>query len=60
MPDHPCSEDVKTERAVLAFGFSYREIMARQGWTYTKVNRCLSEGRAALRELAARGEESGR
>lgn len=43
------------ERAALllfALGYSYREIMARQGWTYTKVNRCLSEGRAALRELS--------
>lgn len=30
-------------------GYSYREIGERRGWTYTKVNRCISEGRAALR-----------
>jgi RNA polymerase sigma factor (sigma-70 family) len=32
-----------------AVGYSYREIAERRGWTYTKVNRCISEGRAALR-----------
>jgi RNA polymerase sigma factor (sigma-70 family) len=40
------------ERAALclqAAGYSYREIGARRGWTYTKVNRCIAEGRAALR-----------
>lgn len=31
-------------------GLSYREIGARQQWTYTKVNRCLTEGRRALRD----------
>ena len=30
-------------------GYSYAEICALLGWTYTKVNRCLAEGRAALR-----------
>jgi RNA polymerase sigma factor (sigma-70 family) len=29
-------------------GYSYAEICALCGWTYTKVNRCLAEGRAAL------------
>jgi RNA polymerase sigma factor (sigma-70 family) len=52
--------DERTALLLFALGFSYREIAARQGWTYTKVNRCLAEGRAALRELAARGDESGR
>ena len=33
-------------------GYSYREICALTGWTYTKVNRCLSEGRARLRQLS--------
>lgn len=39
--------------ALLLFGLgcSYREIGERQGWTYTKVNRCIAEGRAALRAL---------
>jgi hypothetical protein len=34
-----------------AAGYSYREIGERQGWTYIKVNRCIAEGRAALRQL---------
>jgi RNA polymerase sigma factor (sigma-70 family) len=40
------------ERAALilqAAGFSYHEIAERQGWSYTKTNRCVNEGRAALR-----------
>lgn len=37
-----------------AEGFSYAEICELCGWTYTKVNRCLAEGRAALRARAAR------
>ena len=32
-----------------AQGYSYAEICELCGWTYTKVNRCLAEGRAALR-----------
>ena len=35
-----------------AAGCSYEEIQAITGWTYTKVNRCLTEGRARLRERA--------
>jgi len=31
-----------------AEGYSYREICSITGWTYTKVNRCLTEGRRAL------------
>jgi RNA polymerase sigma factor (sigma-70 family) len=34
-----------------AHGYSYAEIAGLCGWTYTKVNRCLAEGRARLREL---------
>ena len=34
---------------LLAAGHSYREICAITGWTYTKVNRSIREGRAALR-----------
>ena len=37
--------------ALQAAGCSYAEIQAITGWTYTKVNRCLAEGRAALRRL---------
>jgi RNA polymerase sigma factor (sigma-70 family) len=36
-----------------AQGYSYAEICRVCGWTYTKVNRCLAEGRARLRELNA-------
>ena len=32
-----------------ASGYSYAEICAITGWTYTKVNRLLAEGRANLR-----------
>ena len=41
-----------------AEGYSYREICAETGWTYTKVNRCLAEGRRAFLERLA-GIESG-
>lgn len=34
-------------------GYSYAEISALTGWTRTKVNRCLVEGRARLRQLRA-------
>jgi RNA polymerase sigma factor (sigma-70 family) len=35
-------------------GFTYEEIGERCGWTRTKVNRCLYEGRRALRASAPR------
>jgi RNA polymerase sigma factor (sigma-70 family) len=44
-----------------AQGYSYAEICIACGWTYTKVNRCLAEGRAALRardSRAAPGREA--
>ena len=34
---------------LIGLGFSYAEICRLTGWTYTKVNRCVSEGRSALR-----------
>ena len=42
-------------RALLlkAEGYSYAEIMARCSWTYTKVNRCMAEGRKAFLERFA-------
>jgi RNA polymerase sigma factor (sigma-70 family) len=42
-------------RALLLFGagLSYDEIAELNQWTYTKVNRCISEGRAALRKRLA-------
>lgn len=39
-------------------GLSYEEIAERQGWTATKVNRCLTEGRRSFLERFA-GIESG-
>jgi RNA polymerase sigma factor (sigma-70 family) len=36
-----------------ARGYSYAEIQDITGWTHTKVNRCLAEGRARLRVNAA-------
>lgn len=46
-----------------AEGHSYREIGDRMGWTYTKVNRLLAEGRASFRdryEAIASGAECDR
>ena len=47
-------------RALLlkADGLSYKEIQEETGWTYTKVNRCITEGRRAFAERV-RGIESG-
>jgi DNA-directed RNA polymerase specialized sigma24 family protein len=45
--------DERTAIALQAEGYSYAEICERTGWTYTKVNRCLAEGRARLRQLGA-------
>lgn len=50
--------DERTALSLIGFGLSYREVAERQGWTATKVNRCVSEGRMRLRELLAlRGEK---
>lgn len=44
-------------RAILAvaLGYSYAEVCERFAWSYTKANRCLAEGRAALRAMAEEG-----
>jgi RNA polymerase sigma factor (sigma-70 family) len=44
---------------LLGAGFSYREIGARTGFTHTKINRCVAEGRATLRQHVARWEREG-
>lgn len=41
--------DERRALALLAMGLSYAEICETTGWTHTKVNRCVSEGRSALR-----------
>jgi RNA polymerase sigma factor (sigma-70 family) len=46
--------DERTALLLLGLGYSYREIAESRGWTQTKVNRCISEGRAALREMEQR------
>ena len=38
---------------LFAAGCSYAEISEMNQWTYTKTNRCINEGRAALRASAA-------
>jgi DNA-directed RNA polymerase specialized sigma24 family protein len=42
--------DERTALILLGLGCSYGEIGELRGWTYTKVNRCVREGREALRE----------
>jgi RNA polymerase sigma factor (sigma-70 family) len=39
-----------------AEGYRYHEICEMTGWSYTKVNRCLTEGRRALRAMLNRIE----
>ena len=42
-----------------AQGLSYAEIGESLGWTYTKVNRCITEGRARFLKVYAEIEEGG-
>ena len=44
--------DERRALALLGIGLSYAEICELTGWTHTKVNRCISEGRSALRASA--------
>lgn len=39
--------------SLIAAGYSYSEVGQITGWSYTKTNRCLAEGRAALRKTLA-------
>jgi RNA polymerase sigma factor (sigma-70 family) len=41
-----------------AEGYSYKQICDETGWTYTKVNRCIAEGRRSFLDRVA-GIESG-
>jgi RNA polymerase sigma factor (sigma-70 family) len=45
---------------LLAEGYSYAEIGEITGYSQTKINRCLAEGRERFRKLVARGEDGGR
>lgn len=44
--------DERRALVLQASGYSYAEICGLTGWTYTKVNRSLAEGRAKLRAMA--------
>jgi RNA polymerase sigma factor (sigma-70 family) len=48
--------DERTALLLNAEGYSYREIGERQGWTYTKVNRAITEGRKRFRDAFAQIE----
>jgi RNA polymerase sigma factor (sigma-70 family) len=43
--------DERRALVLRACGYSYLEIGELTGWTHTKVNRCLAEGSARLRQL---------
>jgi RNA polymerase sigma factor (sigma-70 family) len=45
--------DERSALLLFALGYSYAEIAELRAWTQTKVNRCLAEGRAALRAMLA-------
>ena len=46
--------------SLLAEGYSYREIGEITGFSQTKINRCLAEGRERFRSLIARSEDGRR
>lgn len=45
---------------LLAEGYSYVEIGERTGWSQTKINRLLAEGRARFRSLVSSSEDGSR
>jgi RNA polymerase sigma factor (sigma-70 family) len=45
---------------LLAAGYSYAEIGAETGFSQTKVNRCLAEGRERVRKLLSHSEDGSR
>jgi RNA polymerase sigma factor (sigma-70 family) len=47
--------DERTALILLGLGCSYEEIAALRGWSWTKVNRCLSEGKTKVRQRLGRG-----
>lgn len=48
--------DQRAALILLGLGCSYAEIAELRGWTCTKVNRCVAEGRASVRRRLAAGE----
>jgi len=47
--------DQRRALGLLGMGLSYAEICRATGWTHTKVNRSIAEGRAALRKAVEAG-----
>jgi RNA polymerase sigma factor (sigma-70 family) len=50
--------DERDALVLFGLGYSYREIGEQRGWTYSKVNRRLNEGRARVRRMLDEGGES--
>jgi DNA-directed RNA polymerase specialized sigma24 family protein len=48
--------DERTALILLGLGCTYAEIRELRGWSKTKLHRCLTEGRARVRELLERGD----
>ena len=48
---HRLKADERRALVLFGEGYSYAEISELTDWSHTKVNRCLSEGRARLRQL---------
>lgn len=48
--------DERTALILAGLGCSRAEIRELRGWSETKLHRCLSEGRARVRELLRRGD----
>jgi RNA polymerase sigma factor (sigma-70 family) len=46
--------------SLLAEGYSYREIGEITGYSHTKINRCLAEGRERFRRLLSRSQDGSR
>jgi DNA-directed RNA polymerase specialized sigma24 family protein len=48
-------KDIFSRGRILGCGYSYLEIAEHRGWTYSKLDRCVRRGRAALRASEAVG-----
>ncbi|HET8565475.1 MAG TPA: sigma-70 family RNA polymerase sigma factor [Solirubrobacterales bacterium] len=48
--------DERTALILFGLGCTYAEIRELRGWSRTKLHRCLTEGRARVRDLLERGD----
>lgn len=48
--------DERTALILFGLGCTYKEIRELRGWSKSKLHRCLTEGRARVRELIERGD----